>query len=236
MHKVAKLQFIFLKQDDLEKRPLLVGETASILVRVNKPFSSLTWVVVARGVVVSWERVSLPDPLQETTLSIPLGLGSEPEANVLIYTVLEASDDVVAESMKIGNEKSTIFRHMSKILTFFYPDVKGAEEKMLRVGVKDYSELNKTAEPGANVSIFFENVVSGGLLALRGVDQSVLLLKEDKDVDGGTIKYDFGDKIERLIKNLPFFSGTLSNNSFKVCPVPETGVGRIPSRYLKIWE
>lgn len=63
------------------------------------------------------------------------------------------------------------------------------EDKMLRVGVRDYTEFNKTVEPGTNVTLCFENVGEGSLLALRGVDQSVLLLKEDKDIDGNTVKY-----------------------------------------------
>ncbi len=97
-----KVTLLFAIKDIIEKQPLVVGDFASILVRINKPFDSLNWILVARSVIVKWERVSLPEPQQEYTLSIPMEAATEPHAQVLIYTVLQDSDDVVADSMQIG--------------------------------------------------------------------------------------------------------------------------------------
>jgi hypothetical protein len=154
-----------------------VGDTAFIHVQMNKEFDDLKWVLISRGTVLKWDTASFPELAKNHTISIPLDPATEPEAHLIVYTVLPQREDVIAESLKL--------------------EVQGLESRKIRISL---AGNNKSVEPGTNVSISCEGVWPQSLLAIRAVDQSVLLLKEDKDIDAKTLGL-LKKNYLRIIKN-----------------------------------
>ncbi|CAG7822305.1 unnamed protein product [Allacma fusca] len=135
----------------------IVKNKMTININATKPFGTLNYLIHGRQDILASEQINLPAPVTEYNLEIVCPDNADPEARIVIYTVLSETKDLLVDSLKFSARK---------LETDNYLNITLSKDK---------------AEPGDNVTLTLHSA-KGSLIALRGVDQSVLLLKEDKDI------------------------------------------------------
>jgi len=139
-----------------------VNSRVTAAVKLNKPFSSLTYVLYGRGQVLDVQRLTLPAPVKTHSFDVVVPSGAAPEATLLVYTVIQPTLEVGVDSTKFT--------------------VNSVFDNFLNLSLS-----KDVVEPGETVNISMDTT-AGSVIAIRGVDQSVLLLKEDRDITVKTIE------------------------------------------------
>ena len=171
------------------KTELQEGENIWMDFQANEPLSSVTYILYARGKIqatgTSTSNNGNKKAINNVKMAIPSNIGAK--ALLVAYAISSTDNEVLVDSV---------------------------EMKLLTPSLQNHLKVNastKQAEPGSTVSISLESK-ENSLVALRGVDQSVLILKQDKNIDM--------DRVEKELKTLDEASGRYKiwggSNSFQV--------------------
>lgn len=131
------------------------NEEITVNMKSSKPLKSLNTILIARGVVLKTEHKTLPQTL-DYDIKFTIPEGSSPKAQLIVYSVLAPNNDVLVDTLKL--------------------DIEADKKQDL-----DISLSESTLEPGSNITINLK-ALPNSIIALRAVDQSVLLLKKDNDI------------------------------------------------------
>ncbi|CAG7731371.1 unnamed protein product, partial [Allacma fusca] len=149
-------------QDELTDPIATVKSAMTININATKPFQTFSYIIHGHQDILAAATVNLPQPTTDYKLDIMCPEKAEPEARMIVYTVLSETREILADSLKFQARKLE-------------------QDNYLNVTLSE-----ETREPGQNVTLKL-NSLPGSRVALRAVDQSVLLLKEDKDITQGTL-------------------------------------------------
>jgi len=130
-----------------------VNEEIEIEVRATVGFTRVNYQLLGRGDLASSRVLSFPSTVLRTTFRVRVPPVASPQATLLVYIIHE--DEVVADSIQF---------HVS-----------GAIDNFLNMSLS-----SQELEPGKEVEIQVTSKPNS-LIGLKGIDQSVLLLKESKD-------------------------------------------------------
>jgi alpha-2-macroglobulin len=130
-----------------------VNEEIEIEIRATSPFKTVNYQLLGRGDLAASRVLVLGSSVTRTTFRIRVPALASPQATLICYIVHEG--EVVADSLNFH--------------------VAGAIDNFLNMTLS-----TKELEPGKEVEILLM-AKPNSLIGLKGIDQSVLLLKEDKD-------------------------------------------------------
>jgi len=163
-----------------------IGELMEVHVKLNKPFDGLNYLVYGRGEVLTSSHVATNGEVKDFNFSIPIVNGVAPEATVLVWTIIKPTNEVAVDSKRFTIE-TILDNHLKVTLS------------------------KASAEPGENIDLSLDTE-SGSLVALRGIDQSVTLLKEDKDITVKTIEDEI-KSFQHQLNNYRIWGGS---NAFQI--------------------
>ena len=106
------------------------------------------------------KKVNLASPSNKLTFRILAPPNAAPKATLLVYIVNE--NEIVADSLHF--------------------DIQGSLDNFINIALS-----STETEPGRELDILV-TTKPNSLVGLKGIDQSVLLLKADKDIDAKTIE------------------------------------------------
>lgn len=170
----------------------------------TRRFSKLSYDLIGRGDLLLSRKLELQNAQDKLSFRILLPPNASPQATLLVYVIHDG--EVVADSVHFK--------------------VSGFLNNYLNV------TMSKTdAEPGDEVDIVVSSRPNS-LVGLRGIDQSVLLLKEDKDIDSKSLEVELMSwssgntgMIESAADFIPTFNPLGSTTASKVFKVSLVSVG-----------
>jgi hypothetical protein len=132
-----------------------VNSEVEVEVSSTVPFETLYYDLTGRGDLLISRKVSLKSPSDKLTFRMLVHNNAAPRATLVVYIIHK--NEVIADSIDFS--------------------VGGALENFLNITM-----TRTQAEPGSEVDIVVGSRPNS-LIGLRGIDQSVLILKKDKDID-----------------------------------------------------
>lgn len=184
-----------------------VNSKLNVKVMMNHEFEALNYLLFGRGKIRDSGRMVVSPTRKESTFEVLVPKEVAPEGKLIVYTVVKDTNEIVAESVKF------------QLTTELENDLKISLSK-------------DTGQPGEKVKIYFDTMMDS-LVALRGVDQSVLLLKEDKDITLETIEKEIKSYEDEIGRN-KHWGGSQSFQAFEEAGViiMTNGVLDVPKRYF----
>jgi len=147
-----------------QKKLVGPGENVVVDFQANQPIRAITYMLYARGEIKKSKMLPNSEEgskfIKNVEIQLPENIGTR--VVLVAYGIFSVENEVVVDSVKI-NLKTPALHNFLNI-----------------------SASAKQVEPGKSLTISIESK-DNSLVALRGVDQSVLILKEDKNIDMGTV-------------------------------------------------
>ncbi|ODM93569.1 hypothetical protein Ocin01_13117 [Orchesella cincta] len=159
VQKALSVTNAYLEVDIKTENPKVNGEI-EVNVHTTVPLDTLYYILIGRGDVLLSRKFTLKAPSQQLNFRILAPANSAPQATLIIYALHE--NEIIADSVN--------FR------------VDGSLDNFLNVTM-----TKEEAQPGEEVNIVVGSRPNS-LIGLRGIDQSVLILKEDKDISLGMVE------------------------------------------------
>jgi CD109 antigen len=177
------------------------NEKIKLQVRTNRELRSLKYVLLCRGGVVAVEK--LPDASagsleQDFEVNVPTICA--PKGRLIAYSTFAKNNEIVADSVQFEMATSL--------------------DNFLNVNLS-----TKTAEPGSNLTLTLESKPKS-TIALRGVDQSVLILRENSDIDMKAVDRSI-DSTNHIFQQYRIWGGSNTHEIFD-----ESGVVLLTNAYI----
>lgn len=118
-------------------------------------FSTLYYELIGRGDLLISRKITLPRPSDKVTFPVLVPINSAPKATLIVHIIHE--NEIIADAVEFS--------------------VGGSLDNFLNITM-----TASQIEPGKDVEIVVGSRPNS-LIGLRGIDQSVLILKQDKDID-----------------------------------------------------
>lgn len=135
--------------------PLQVNSEVDVEVHSTVPLDTLYYVLIGRGDILLSRKFTLRSPSQQLNFRLLAPANAAPQATLVIYALHQ--DEIIADSVN--------FR------------VDGSLDNFLNITM-----TTEEAQPGETVNIVVGSRPNS-LIGLRGIDQSVLIMKEDNDLN-----------------------------------------------------
>jgi CD109 antigen len=132
-----------------------VNSEVEVDVTATVPFRTLYYELLGRGDLLISRKVTLPTPSDKVSFRVLAPINSAPKATLIVHIIHE--NEIIADAVDFN--------------------VGGSLDNFLNITM-----TASQTEPGKDVEIVVGSRPNS-LIGLRGIDQSVLILKKDKDIN-----------------------------------------------------
>jgi len=187
-HKITSQSKAYLQitptKDEVE-----TGENIHLDFQASKPFTSVTYLLYSRGEIQLSGIATNSEPegklIKDVQVALPENIGTK--VTVVAYAIFAPNYEFVADSVEIKLKTPALHNFLN------------------------ISTSESQAEPGSSVGISISSK-ENSLVALRGVDQSVLILKQDRDINMAAVEKEL-QSFDQTANQYKIWGGS---NSFQI--------------------